>query len=73
MKEHRHANVKNLFYLVLLVSFILFAVACGTTDMGSAGTAVNVMGHFDNTSTAILLVGYPIAIALFYIGLCMHR
>ncbi len=73
MKEHKHSNVKNLFYLVLLVSFILFAVACGTTYMAASGTVVNLLGYFDPTSTAILLVGYPIAIALFYIGICMHR
>ena len=73
MKLHKDEVARKLFYGILFLSFVLFVVACSTTDMGQSGLSVHLLGYFDAHATAILLVGYPIAAALFYIGVSLKK
>ena len=68
-----HHNVKTLFYFTLLVSVVLFIAICSTTGMGHATSFSQVLGNFGDEASATLLVGYPIALALFYIGVSLHK
>ena len=73
MKVHRRDMSKNLFYLVLIVSFSLFVATCSSSGLAGTGLTNKLLGNFDALPASILLVGYPIAIALFYIGVSLRK
>jgi hypothetical protein len=63
------------FLLVFFAMFGLFVAVCATdvsNDSADAQQKQAVLGYWDSTGAAIVLVGFPLALALVYLARVQH-